>query len=569
MDVDLMLHHDNLPATGYNFNNVDITERVRRATKALQDAIAEEMQVLTTGGGQGEDPSLPKLTLDADAFRTIDDGQAPQPILLFNSLAWERHEVVELRVSRSDLLVTTSTGELVPSQVAQDVGEDGAWRLFFPARVAPLGFATYFLSVCTLTHWTMDTPRPANCSALSVALTGDQLLAQGLQTRQYALTFSNETCGADTVVVKPSSQRLRLGQTFQSYMAPADSVYMFNPTSPPRPKVHGRCGFTAFTGPLVQEARMASAEGVTYSLRLIDSDLPGLAAPIGLAMTVGGLQPFEDVVVSFETDVVDSPTTAAATFDLHENGYERAQIVFNASDLLGANFKPFVSRAALRSHSPQGLDLHVCGHSPHAIASRSPGQLELMIHRRAAYQPLRGNDVSTVALSPIWLLPGPAEEAEAWATALAARLQAPLLPMTADRAVPGWAAGRKLEYTAVEQPLPEDVHLLAVSTPAFGAEGTAAVVLQFENLSEGGGSLAPRTVEFDLRGVLGREVRDVRERTITTAFPLSRMGQRMMWRPEGAEGPDKPDGSGCLRQVVNGRLLFEIEPKNICTFEVR
>lgn len=111
-NVNLMPHHDNLPATGYNFNNVDLEVNLRRACASLEAVIAKATSSMATPDG-----SPGSMTTDPDVLRTIDDGQALVPVVLVNSAGWSRSEVVEVRVSRQDLMVTDAKGQVLPSQV--------------------------------------------------------------------------------------------------------------------------------------------------------------------------------------------------------------------------------------------------------------------------------------------------------------------------------------------------------------------------------------------------------------------------------------------------------------------
>ena len=63
------------------------------------------------------------LTADLTALRTLEDGQPPVPLVLVNSLGWARTgELVEVVVSRADVLVQDAEGRPVVSQVGGWVG---------------------------------------------------------------------------------------------------------------------------------------------------------------------------------------------------------------------------------------------------------------------------------------------------------------------------------------------------------------------------------------------------------------------------------------------------------------
>lgn len=102
----------------------------------------------------------------------------------------------------------------VGGQVLKESGVDGAYRLFFEAHVPALGWETYFVGPCLLTHWTLNYPLPASCAFVSAVLNTTEVLAQGLHNDRYGLRFSG--CQLDGVVAKAQGGRsVDLKQSFQ------------------------------------------------------------------------------------------------------------------------------------------------------------------------------------------------------------------------------------------------------------------------------------------------------------------------------------------------------------------
>lgn len=138
---------------------------------------------------------------------------------------------------------------------------------------------------------------------------------------------------------------LRLVCALQVYNSPGDSVYMFKPTSPAVPKPLSGCSMVAQVGPLVSELHVASASaGIAFTFALTNASTNAAAnGLIRLDHRVGGLAPFDNLVTRFD----GFPTPAAYSY--HENGYERRPADYNTSLSVGNNYRPFVSRAALRT----------------------------------------------------------------------------------------------------------------------------------------------------------------------------------------------------------------------------
>lgn len=211
------------------------------------------------------------------------------------------------------------------------------------------------------------------------------------------------------------------------------------------------------------------------------------------------------------------------------------------------------------------------GHAPHGTVSLGPGRMEFMLHRRAAYQPLRGNDESTAVLSPLWLVLDEPRQAEALATSWAALLQAPLIPvMATDPAV-----HVKSSWSALPASLPPSIHLLTLAEPTFPQPGIASVVLQLEHLVDQASGGQPVDLKVDLGEVLRlRKLGDrlvgaggalkCQERTITTAYPSSRLEDRLRWRTdEVAQGQGGPES--CRVRQEGTQISLSIGPKDVCT----
>jgi hypothetical protein len=129
----LFLHHDAI--TGTSRTNVvhDYLERMQRASQKIQLMMANMIQHLITK----PDHPTPLLTAHpytidiADAEQTGiqevgngDDQPSPlpplySPIVLFNSLAWSREELVTVKVGTRHVLVYNHQGERVRAQVSR------------------------------------------------------------------------------------------------------------------------------------------------------------------------------------------------------------------------------------------------------------------------------------------------------------------------------------------------------------------------------------------------------------------------------------------------------------------
>lgn len=213
------------------------------------------------------------------------------------------------------------------------------------------------------------------------------------------------------------------------------------------------------------------------------------------------------------------------------------------------------------------LDLHVVGHAPHGTTSPQPGSLEFMLHRRAAYQPLRGNDRSTVDLSPMWLLVDEAKSAETLATHWAAALQNPWVVATPTDPALHIKAG----WSGIHSPLPGVINLFTLTEPAFASpDGAELVTLQLEHLVDTatGGQAVEAKVDlaemFKLRRRGNRSgTVKCEERTVTGAYPIQRLSERMTWKT--SEELPLTEEHGCNVRQDSWTLTMTVRPKDICT----
>ena len=140
----LFLHHDAI--TGTSRNNVvnDYLDRMGRAAQKLQLMMANMLQHLITKHSY-RTPLLTHslFTIDiADTQQTDPTGQVDQadgvqplyaPVVLFNSLAWHRQQLVSVKVSTRHVKVEDHTGQQVQAQVATQTHAQAQQRLPTPA----------------------------------------------------------------------------------------------------------------------------------------------------------------------------------------------------------------------------------------------------------------------------------------------------------------------------------------------------------------------------------------------------------------------------------------------------
>ena len=121
----LFLHHDAITGTSRSNVVADYLDRMGRAAQKLQLMMANMVQHIIT-------KHLHRTPLLTHSLFTIDiadtqqteqaDGVQPlyAPVVLFNSLAWHRQQLVSVKVSTRHVRVEDHTGQQVAAQVGAD-----------------------------------------------------------------------------------------------------------------------------------------------------------------------------------------------------------------------------------------------------------------------------------------------------------------------------------------------------------------------------------------------------------------------------------------------------------------
>eukprot|EP00897_Mesotaenium_endlicherianum_P007924 jgi/Mesen1/715/ME000109S_10937 len=340
-------------------------------------------------------------------------------VVAYNPLAWSRSEFVRLPVSSQALKVTDSSGQAVLSQVVPlphvtaqvrafyaqaHLGQvapeaEAQLLLVFEAQVAPLGFATYFVSAADKSSENGDAAALSSdempLSSMSFPDSDEPDVNIGVGAKKlhfspltgHLAQFSNAATGEDITV----------DQTYLWYNASdgeiagreASGAYVFRPNSSEALAMwHDsdanmiRPSLRVVRGPLVHECHQSFSPWSSHVVRMYKD-----AEHAEVEFTVGPI-PVEDGLGKEVITRLMTPLVSSKTFYTDSNGRDYIKRVvdyrddwsLNVTDPVAGNYYPINAGIYVSDGS---TDFSVLVDRSVGGSSLIDGQIELMLHRHA------------------------------------------------------------------------------------------------------------------------------------------------------------------------------------------
>lgn len=544
----IMQHHDALPATGYPFNNADYVRRLQESQRLAYHVLSKAV------GGGLRGPSPEPISVSETVVTEI---------VVVNSLVSPqiRREMCKILVSRPDVIVTGSAGSIA-SQVTKMQSADGVYELQWIADAPALGFFTYELKTCTVSHWT-DPPYPVppgNCAKLSSEKIGKP--GMGISNAKYRLTLEDDL-SLSISSGKGGEASFRAVVSFGEYLSDSDTVYVFRGEGARQSPQMTVNAVKVLTGPITSSVELTYDNSVKLvaTIATAPQDQDDL---VKILVEVPPLQHGTNFVAVISSSVRSCGSNAFV------NGFQREWREYDSTRLAGENYRPLVGTAWLGDDDTR---MSVMSRSPLGFTSPRAGEMEVMLHRRAdgpsSGNVVRGDDPSGT-VQELFLHVAPASTKGARRAKLLSRQLFERLQILSESQSPPSANAFPTPLNFDTAPgsnlmaeLPEEVSLLSLRF----AEGPA-LHMQLENmfgLDEGGTTLqVPLSELMRPSATFQWNAEEMSATFITTAAEAR---GRRMWNAGGQRPLNKPPTS-CL-EVDGGVQVVTLAPKQICSLKLR
>jgi hypothetical protein len=380
----LVQHHDGITGTEkvpvvanyLQYLNQGVTSANQVTSKALLQLIAKSSA--TIGKLEIVDASQSDV-----ATRKLNNGDVV-PVVVYNSLGWDRASTIRIRMNKANVKVTHFDGSVVPSQIYEYGSEDFELVFTTAASVPALGYTTFLIHVSAQDTNTAVIAKPVQDSIISNEI--------------YDLTYAN----GQLEKIKNKRDNVEISVTrqyamYDSYTGPgqASGAYIFRSTGPSA-EVISQTAQTAHSqgdvehsitqeyGPIKENVRL-------YKLSDKDSVSPyGDASVIEYNLQVGTLPGNKEAIIRFNTNIKSNGQLLT-----ENNGFSSLVRKYrnwpnDASKSLyptASNFYPLVYHATIGDETVQ---LSVVVNSTRGVASLSDGSIEIMVHRRCLVDDGRG-----------------------------------------------------------------------------------------------------------------------------------------------------------------------------------
>ncbi|CAA6660049.1 unnamed protein product [Spirodela intermedia] len=564
-------HHDAVTGTEKQHVADDYSKRLSIGYVEAEKLVASSLACLTdtTSNSKCSNPSTnfeqcPLLNISYCPPSEVELSQGKYlVVLVYNSLGWNREDVIRIPVISASVIVRDSKGSIVESQLLPILnisleirklhtmaylgispGVNPKFWLVFPVSVPPLGFSTYIISSAEKSvsgHPVMSTTYETHESASVIEVgQGNLKLVFNEGKMSHYLNSRN-------------SVNTTIHQSYIYYpgMMGASGAYVFRPngTFPIQPS--GQVPLTVMRGPILEEVHQQINPWIYQGRE--HAEIEFIVGPIPVDDEVG-----KEVVTQITSNV-----RSEKTFYTDSNGRDFIKRIRDYR----SDWDLEVNQPVAGNYYPINLGIYMTDNTTEfsVLVDRSvggssilDGQIELMLHRRLLHDDGRGvaealnetvcaheDCTGLITAGKFYVRIDPLGDGAKWRRSQGQEVYSPLLIAFSEQNGADWTKSHVPTFTAMDASysLPDNVALITLQTGAF--------FLRLAHLYEAGEDEdLSRTAKVDL----------------TRLFPTGRgemEKKRLVWKVEGSLDVEPPVRG---RPVDPSKLLVELGPMEIRTF---
>ncbi|XP_052786751.1 alpha-mannosidase 2x-like [Mya arenaria] len=416
-NLGLFQHHDGITGTAKDFVVVDYGNRLLKSLEDTKHVIKDCATYLSLAGkenfrmGSNEQPALFDIDETREAHDALpvpkvidvgEEGDDSRLVLLYNSLAHERDQVVSIHVSSPHVMVQDENNKPVLAQVApvwekDDIIAENVYKVSFRVTIPGLAISKYMVKRVAETSNSNTIP----VSILVLNVQSDAPIErapfsiQKTEARDFTLenpymkaTFRGANGLLNTVVTKEDGSIRSTKLDFVMYgtknhNGDRSGAYLFLPDGSSRPLPdHTPPVIHVVKGPVVSEVQVYF-NLVTHVVRLYNSSgVDGISLDIQNIVDIQSQRNME-VAVRITTDVEN----AEREFYTDLNGFHMQKHRYYDKLTLQGNFYPMPTMAFIEDskHRVTVLSANSLG-----FANTQPGVMEVMLDRRLNQDDSRG-----------------------------------------------------------------------------------------------------------------------------------------------------------------------------------
>ncbi|KAK3026721.1 hypothetical protein RJ639_042174 [Escallonia herrerae] len=517
-------------------------------------------------------------------------------VLVYNSLGWNRDDIVRIPVINEDIAVHDSAGRKIESQLLPLVDNDISMRkyhvkaylgqtpnetpkywLVFTASVPPLGFSTYTLS-------TVKMAGASSARSSVYTFQGDENSVVEVGQGKLKLNFSPEKGKLVHYSNSRNSVKENVHQSYSFYSSyngtekdpQASGAYIFRPNGTFLLTTEEQVPLTVMRGPIVDEVHQQINPWIYQITRVHKGK-----EHVEVEFTVGPI-PVDDGVGKEVATQITTTMETNKTFYTDSNGRDFIKRIRDYR----TDWDLKVDQPAAGNYYPINLGIYMVDSKTElsVLVDRSvggssivDGQIELMLHRRLLHDDGKGvaealnERVCTGSECTGLIIQGkyyfridPLGEGAKWRRSVGQEIYSPLLLAFTEQDEDSWSTSHVSTFTGIDSSytLPDNVAIVTLQELDDGK-----VLLRLAHLYEIGEDkdLSVMTSVELIKLFPGKKIGKVTEMSLSANQERAGMEKkRLVWKVECSSEPKVVRGG----RVDLTKLVVELAPMEIRTFVI-